>query len=101
MTFAVPAPKSATDPKTRFEFTLPPSKKKWAVPLLKYLPIEVAEQVVVAKQVRDWMPLFGPPEDPMAAAIRKLTSDQLSALVKAWGEASGITVGESAASSNS
>ncbi|MCB2411790.1 hypothetical protein LGT39_02865 [Demequina sp. TTPB684] len=101
MTFAVPAPKSVTDPDARFEFTMPGSKKKWAVPLLKYLPIEIAEKVVVAKQVRDWMPLFGPPEEPLALAIRGLTTDQVSELVKAWGEASGITVGESAASSNS
>lgn len=105
MSFAVPAPKSSTDAAARFEFTLPGSKKKWRVPLFGFMPVSEAEKVAAAMATKKLAPvvdvLFGAKGEPLADAIHDLTPDQINALVTAWSVESGLTLGESKASSNS
>lgn len=100
MPFSVPEPKSA-DNANRFEFTLPGDDQVWSVPLLKYLPLELAERLMVARGTRAFLPLFGDHRAALGKKVRTLSLDQIDALVKAWGDASGVTVGESGASSDS
>lgn len=100
MTFTIPEPLSA-DTANRFTFTIPGDDAEWSVPLLRFLPMALAESLLTARRTSAFLALFGPEDEPLGAAIRTLTPDQFEALIKAWGEASGVTVGESPASSSS
>lgn len=100
MTFTIPEPQSV-NPDNRFTFTIPGDDTEWSVPLLRYLPMTLAEQLVTNRKTSGFLPLFGPADEPLGVAVRTLTPDQFGALITAWGGASGVTVGELPASSNS
>ena len=97
MVFEVPKSQASIG-QNRFEFSLPGSKKKFSIPLAKFikpaLAIQMAEQPVLATKVV---------LDHYAPGAFDLfeSSDQLEAFAAAWREASGIGLGESPASSTS
>lgn len=99
MTFAVPAAETPKD--GYFEFTVPGSKTKHKAPLLKHLPFVLVDSILTDRQTRRFLPVFGGEDSATGKAVRTLTPVQFEALVKAWGDASGITLGESKASSDS
>jgi hypothetical protein len=97
--FQVP-PSKASVKQNRFEFTMPSDpKKSLSLPLLKYLKptliaqLDKGEKIDVIKGLLDaYLPgLFDKFDD----------FDQVTALYEAWAEASGISVGESSASTDS
>ena len=99
MSFRIPEPQSV-NPDARFTFATPDGTE-WSVPLLRYLPMNLADHLLSTKRTSGFLDLFGPASEPLGVAVRALTPDQFGALITAWGEASGVTVGESKASPNS
>jgi hypothetical protein len=100
-TFAVP-PSKASHKQNRFEFTLPHRPgESFSIPKLKYLPIRIvsAASAEGADPILAMLDAFG--DERTADAVRDLDAEQLEALVEAWQAASGVTVGESSASSDS
>lgn len=102
MVFAVPASKRSLK-QNRYEFTIPGDKKKYSIPLAKYLPSGAVERMgELADQVSifDILSFFDDSEvtEGTAAAVRKLDNEQIMALMADWQKESGITVGESSAS---
>lgn len=93
--FLVPASKASLK-QNRFRFQLPGSETVHEVPLLKFLPPrlilsseEMSEVAFAQVLFTEFMPeAFDAFED----------AEQLQAFMAAWGEASGITAGESEAS---
>lgn len=99
MSFAIPEPQSV-NPDARFTFTTPDGAE-WSVPLLRFLPMALADRLLATKRTSGFLELFGPASEPLGVAVRELAPDQFGALISAWGEASGVTVGESKASPDS
>jgi hypothetical protein len=117
MTFEVPASK-ASHKQNQFEFKVPGEKKKRTLPQLKFLPIGIRTKLAEAGR-----PIAAAQEagvKPETADLERmgtlqlellekhspgisdvLDTEQLGALLVAWQEASGITVGESQASATS
>lgn len=117
MTFEVPASKASIK-QNQFEFQVPGERKKRSLPLLKYVPIglkskmaEAAKPIQEAKDAgrelsREDLGRLGALQiqllEKYAPGITDvLDEEQLGALVVAWQEASGVTVGESVASPTS
>lgn len=96
MPFDVPASKKSIA-QNRFEFTL--EGETFSIPLLKFAPVEAAEQFEVGRDVAGILACCE--NDKARAAVRSLDGDQFSALMGAWSEASGISAGESGASEES
>lgn len=94
-------------------FTVPKSKKsikqnvfefchdgkKYAIPLLKFAPVRAAEEFENNRDVAGILACCQ--SDEARDAVRSMDGDQFGALMEAWGEASGVTSGESVASSDS
>lgn len=117
MVYEVPASKASLKQNT-FEFKVPGERKVRALPLLKYLPMgmnsrmaEAAGPVQAAQragrkptpdELRELgsiqMELFNKYSPGLVDAV---DAEQLGAIMIAWQEASGITVGESPASAGS
>jgi hypothetical protein len=117
MTFEVPASKASLK-QNQFEFKVPGERKARTLPLLKFLPIglrgklsEAAKPLAAAQEAgrqpeqADLEKLGGLQlellEKYSPGVSDALDSDQLGSLLVAWQEASGITVGESVALSDS
>lgn len=117
MTFEVPASK-ASFKQNQFEFKVPGERKGRTLPLLKFLPIglrsklsDAAQPIAAAQEAgREASPAeleklgtlqLDLLEKYSPGVIDVLDNDQLGALLVAWQEASGITVGESPASATS
>lgn len=101
MTFEVPESKKSIK-QNQFEFTLPGGKKKYSVPKAKFLPVGVIEKMSGNKgevTIADIISMFG--EGAARDAVRTLDQEQLQALTNAWQKDSGLTVGESSASTDS
>lgn len=95
-------PKSqASIAQNRFEFAFPPAKKKYSIPLLKYL------KPVVAMRVEDlnWREAIKVilddcyPDDDLMAKFDE--GEQFGAWLEAYHKASDFSLGESEASSDS
>lgn len=113
MTFEIPASKASIK-QNQFEFKVPGEKKTRSLPLLKFLPIglrgklaDAAKPIAAAQEAKR-----EPNEEDLGklgalqlelldkyspGLVDLLDNDQLGALLVAWQEASGVTVGESAA----
>lgn len=97
MTFHVPESKRSIE-QNRFHFDTPDGKS-YSMPKAKYLTMGQIETLAANNQevkLADLLALFDEPE--VSAAIRAFDKDQLEALMTAWQEDSGLTVGESSAS---
>lgn len=90
--FEIPESKRAK-PENRFEFEL--AGKDFTIPLLKFAPVEASEHFEAQRQVAGIIACCE--NDAAKDAIRSLDGEQFGALMAAWQEASGITVGESRA----
>lgn len=99
MAFAVPASKASIK-QNRFEFTLPSDRTtKYSMPKLQYLKPSVLN-LLDGKEKNEI--IVGLLEEYAPGVIDQLESlEQLTALYEAWAEASGISVGESSASTDS
>lgn len=96
MAFAVPASKQSIG-QNRFEFTLPDDPEKmYSVPLLKYLKPALVVKAETMSELAFAGMIF---EEYLPDAFDKFEdAEQMQAFMEAWGEASGISTGESAAS---
>lgn len=98
MVYEVPKSKASLK-QNRFEFKLPGSAKIYDVPLLKFLKPAVALKIQGASEVEAAQALF---DEYLPVALEKFEdAEQLGAFIEAWSEASGISVGESKALSDS
>lgn len=102
MAFKVPESKRSIK-QNRFEFELPDGTEV-SIPKAKYLTIGQIETLTNKSgasdvKLTDLLDLFDEPE--AAIAVRSLDSDQLTALMSAWQDDSGLTLGESSASDQS
>jgi len=98
--YAVPKSKASL-PENRFEFHFPPSKKKYSIPLLKFIRPVIAAEIADmgdAQASRHVLRAYFPDEDLLALFDDQ---DQFEDWVEAWKKASGIGLGESEASSDS
>lgn len=97
MVFEVPKSQASIG-QNQFEFTLPGSKKKYSIPLAKYLKpslaIEMAQNIPLSTKII--LDHYAPGSFDLFDS-----ADQTEAFAAAWREASGIGLGESSASSNS
>lgn len=104
MTFTVPKSK-ASIAQNRFSFQI--GAKKYSIPLLRYLSGEKIEVISAAEEkggmaaVAAAYGLFGESGTPAGDAVRQLDQEQLEALTSAYMDASGVSVGESSASTGS
>lgn len=96
MVYEIPTSK-ASQTEHQFHFQIPGSDTVHTVPLLKYLPIGVAAKLESADSLTETLLIFG----DAAEAVGGLDSEQFEGLLDAWRAASGITEGESQASSDS
>jgi len=101
MTFEVPASKRSLK-QNQFLFKVPGNRKQFSVVKAKYIPVGLIEKLSgteKAVSIKDLLELFGGGE--ASEAVRDLDSEQLNALTVAWQKDSGISVGESSASTDS
>jgi hypothetical protein len=98
MVFQVPASKSSVK-QNRFEFSLPGSAKVYSVPKLEYVKPSLALQFEDATDVGAARLLFGAYLPEAFGLLEDV--EQLGALMEAWKDASGVTPGESGASTGS
>ena len=96
MTFSVPASKKSIK-QNRFEFEI--GGEKYDVPLLKFAPVGAMEAFEADKNTTGMILVAD--SERARDAIRTLDGSQIEGLMKAWGEASDITPGESQGSSDS
>lgn len=102
MAFAVPESKRSIA-QNRFFFSVPGDDREFDIPKAKYLTtgqVEVLSQKGGDVKITDLLDLFDESEEA-AKAVRTLDAEQLSALMNAWQADSGVTTGESSASSSS
>lgn len=98
MTFEVPASKRSIK-QNQFQFKVPGDRKTYSIPKAQYLSIgQVAElsQKGGDVQITDLLDILG--QGDAHAAVRTLDQEQLVALMEAWQADSGLTTGESSAS---
>lgn len=103
MPFDVPASKKSIK-QNRFEFTIPAAddpdaRRNYSIPLLKFAPVAAAEAFEQDQPIKAI--LLALDNAKANDDIRALDGDQFGALIEAWQEASGITAGESEASTDS
>lgn len=96
MAFAVPQSKKSIK-QNRFEFEV--GGETFDVPLLKFAPVAAMEAFENGKNITGF--LMTADSDRAREALRGMDSEQLDALSDAWSEASDVTPGESAGSSDS
>jgi hypothetical protein len=86
----------------QFEFTAPDGVT-YRIPKAKYMKTGDVERLAAMGdqnvKITDLLDLFG--EGAAAKAVRELDVEQLQGLMEAWQQDSGITVGESSASTPS
>lgn len=98
MTFEVPASKRSIK-QNQFTFKVPGDRKTYSIPKAKYLSVGHVETLAskgTEVQITDILELLG--QGDARDAVRTLDQDQLMALMEAWQADSGISTGESSAS---
>lgn len=94
--FQVPTSKKASKG-NRFAFSL--GDESFTIPLLTFAPVEAAEHFEAGRNVAGILACCG--NEAARDAVRSLDGEQFGALLSAWQESSGVTPGESEASSDS
>ena len=91
--------------KKEFRFQLAGSERVWAMPLMTSLPVSQAVKIAklanvsnIGDQIDALTVVF---ESLCPGLIEELTMDEAAEVLRAWGAASGITLGESPAPSQS
>lgn len=98
MVYEVP-PSKASIKQNRFEFHMPGNRKLFSVPKLQYMKPALALQLSELTEVEAAKVLF---DEYLPEAFDQFgDAEQLEEFMAAWQEASGITVGESQASTDS
>lgn len=98
MTFQVPESKRSIR-QNQFEFKVPGDRKTYRVPKAQYMTMGQVEALAERGdnvQITDILEILG--QGDAREAVRTLDQEQLMALMEAWQEASGLTTGESSAS---
>lgn len=90
--FEVPQSKKSIR-QNRWEFTIPGEDGTFDVPLMKFASIAAMEAFEAGKESTGL--ILAADNERARDAIRSLDADQVTALLDAWSEASGVTVGES------
>lgn len=88
----------------QFLFKVPGDRKQYGIPKAKYLPVGVIEKMSLRQDeltLVDILALFEGGDKTASDAIRTLDGEQLMQLTSAWQEDSGISAGESSASTDS
>lgn len=101
MAYTVPESKKSIR-QNQFEFQVPGDERIYSVPKAMYLPVGMIEKMSTQTDqvsISDIIGLFGDGE--AADAVRTLDREQLENLTEAWQKDSGLTVGESSASTDS
>lgn len=110
MVFEVPASRASIK-QNQFEFKVPGERKTRALPLLKFVPVGYRDRLQrLAEPIREAQAAGETPSNEVLAAFGSFQIDllekyapgitdlmddeQLAALLKAWTEASGVSVGE-------
>lgn len=98
MVFQVPESKRSLH-QNQFEFQLPGDDTIFRVPKAKYLTSGEVEKLSDKASIAftDILSIFGK-DEAAALAIRELDTEQLEALMEAYTDASGMSLGESSAS---
>lgn len=117
MVYQVPASRASLKQNV-FEFQVPGSRKIWTLPLQQFLPADISHAIgKQAGAIRRAQAAGEEPDEVTALALAELQAElierycpglyalvdaeQLQDLVKAWGEASRVGLGESSASAPS
>jgi len=98
MAFEVPASKRSIK-QNQFQFKVPGDRKTYSIPKAKYLSVGQVETLSLKGEevaITDILEILGQGE--AREAVRALDQEQLMALMEAWQEDSGLSVGESSAS---
>jgi len=85
--FKVPASKAEAE---RFEFSI--GDGTYSLPNMNHIPVEAG--ILFAEEKALQAVVASADDEKTRAAVKRLTVEQLSALVEAWGEASGVEAGE-------
>ena len=99
MTFEVPASKRSIK-QNQFQFKVPGDRKTYSIPKAKYMTIGQVEALATKGgevQLTDHLDILG--QGDAREAVRTLDQEQMMALLEAWQADSGLSVGESSASS--
>lgn len=98
MVYTVPKSKASIK-QNRFEFKLEGDATVYSIPLLKFLKPSIALELQAGNQAEAMRSLF---TEYMPGVLEKLEdSVQMGDLFQAWQDASGVSLGESSASSSS
>lgn len=117
MVFEVPASRASIK-QNQFEFKVPGERKTRTLPLLKFVPVGYRDRLQrLAEPIREAQAAGETPSNEVLAAFGSFQIDllekyapgltdlmddeQLAALLKAWTQASGVSVGESPVSAGS
>lgn len=103
MAFTVPESKRSLH-QNQFEFQVPGDDTIHRVPKLKHFPLSQIEKLSkggAGVTIADLLDMFAEGGTGAVDAVRTLDTEQLQELTKAWQRDSGLTVGESSASTDS
>lgn len=103
MTFQVPESKRSIK-QNQFLFQVPDDGREYSIPKAQFLPVGVIEKMAGNPEevtILDILGMFDTADEAATKAIRTLDATQLQALTQAWQDASGVTTGESSASTSS
>ena len=99
MTYEVPASKRSIK-QNQFTFKVPGDRKTYSIPKAKYMTIGQVEALATKGgevQLTDLLDILG--QGDARDAVRTLDQEQMMNLLEAWQADSGLSVGESSASS--
>lgn len=117
MPFEVPASKASIG-QNQFTFHLPDDPTEYVLPKMQYINSGIMREMqALARPLKELVAGGGQPTEEQALAIdalnrqmiefylpdfyRKVTDDQIKAIIEAWQEASTVELGESSASASS
>lgn len=100
MVYRAPAPSGAANkPENRFEFQLWNDDTIYSIPKLAYIKPDLLRKITGQELTAGILSLIEEYNPGVTAKLED--SDQLGGIITAWGEESGISLGESAGSSTS
>lgn len=100
MPFEIPK-SQASIAQNRFEFTFPSSKKKYSLPLLKFIKPSLVRDLGTLDEIDGFCKILDAyyPDDDLLDKFED--ADQFEAFLTAWKDESGVSLGESEDSTDS